>query len=38
MQAGGTIRPFEKQGTKMISNLTGEVYSKSFDPQGQTDV
>jgi hypothetical protein len=22
----------------MISNLTGEVYSKSFDPQEQTDV
>jgi len=23
---------------KLISNLTGEVYSKKFDPQEQTDV
>ena len=37
-QAGTNYRPFEEQGTKMISNLTGEVYSKSFDPQEQTDV
>jgi len=37
-QAGGQVRPFETQGVKLISNLTGEVYSKSFDPQEQTDV
>jgi hypothetical protein len=32
-KAGNNHRPFEEQGTKMISNLCGEVYSKSFDPQ-----
>lgn len=37
-EAGGNARPFEEQGVHMISNLTGEVYSKSFDPQEQTDV
>jgi len=36
--AGGHIRPEEQQGIKKISNLVGEVYSKSFDPQEQTDV
>lgn len=36
--AGGNLRPIEKQGIKAISNLTGEIYSKSFDPQEQTDV
>jgi hypothetical protein len=37
-QAGCNIRPIEKQGTHMISNLVGEVYSKNYDPQEQTDV
>ena len=32
------MRPFEQQSVKLISNLTGEVYSKKFDPQEQTDV
>lgn len=36
--AGNNLRPVEKQGIKPISNLTGEIYSKSFDPQEQTDV
>lgn len=36
--AGGNLRPIEKQGIKPISNLIGEVYSKKFDPQEQTDV
>lgn len=36
--AGGHPRPEEMQGLKKISNLVGEVYSKSFDPQEQTDV
>ena len=30
--AGGHIRPEDQQGIKKISNLVGEVYSKSFDP------
>ena len=30
-------RPFEKQGVKCISGLTGEVFSKG-DPQESTDV
>lgn len=37
-QAGGQHRPFDKQSVKLISNLVGEVYSKKFDPQEQTDV
>ena len=37
-QAGGQIRPFEEMGIKKISNLVGEVYSKNYDPQEQTDV
>jgi len=28
----------EKQGIYKISNLVGEVYSKAYDPQEQTDV
>ena len=36
--AGGHPRPEEMQGYKKISNSVGEVYSKSFDPQEQTDV
>ena len=36
--AGGHIRPEEMQGLKRISNLVGEVYSKSHDAQEQTDV
>lgn len=36
--AGGQHRPFDKQSVKLISNLVGEVYSKKFDPQEQTDV
>ena len=36
--AGANVRPEEKCGIKKISNLVGEVYSKSFDPQSQTDV
>ena len=36
--AGGNLRPIDKQGIKALSNLTGEIYSKSFDPQEQTDV
>jgi hypothetical protein len=37
-QAGGHMRPEETQGLRKISNLVGEVYSKAFDPQEQTDV
>ncbi len=37
-QAGGQHRAYDQQSIKLISNLTGEVYSKSFDPQEQTDV
>ena len=37
-QAGGQHRPYDKQSLKLISNLVGEVYSKNFDPQEQTDV
>lgn len=36
--AGGQIRPFEEMGIRRISNLVGEVYSKNYDPQEQTDV
>jgi hypothetical protein len=36
--AGGQTRPFEEMGIKKISNLVGEVYSKNYDPQEQTDV
>lgn len=36
--AGGQVRPFEEMGIKKISNLVGEVYSKNYDPQEQTDV
>ena len=36
--AGTNVRPFELQGTKIISNLVGEIYSKQYDPQEQTDV
>ena len=36
--AGGNARPFEQQGIHQISNLVGEVYSKAYDPQEQTDV
>ena len=36
--AGGNARPFENQGIHKISNLVGEVYSKRYDPQEQTDV
>ena len=36
--AGGHMRPDDEQGIKKISNLVGEVYSKNFDPQEQTDV
>ena len=37
-QAGGNLRPIEQQGIHKISNLVGEVYSKQYDPQEQTDV
>ena len=37
-QAGGQIRDFENMGIQKISNLVGEVYSKNYDPQEQTDV
>jgi hypothetical protein len=30
--AGANLRPEDKMGIKKISNLVGEVYSKSFDP------
>lgn len=30
--SGTNPRPIEKQGIKAISNLTGEIYSKAFDP------
>ena len=36
--AGGNARPYDKQGIHKISNLVGEVYSKAYDPQEQTDV
>jgi len=36
--AGGHMRAEDQQGIKKISNLVGEVYSKNFDPQEQTDV
>jgi len=36
--AGGTLRGAEQQGIHKISNLVGEVYSKKYDPQEQTDV
>ena len=36
--AGGNARPTEQQGIHKISNLVGEVYSKAYDPQEQTDV
>lgn len=36
--AGGNARPLDTQGIKKISNLVGEVYSKAYDPQEQTDV
>lgn len=36
--AGGQIRGYDQQGIKKISNMVGEVYSKSADPQEQTDV
>ena len=36
--AGGRTRDYEDQGTKIISNLVGEVYSTSADPQEKTDV
>ena len=36
--AGGQVRAAEEQGIRKISNLVGEVYSKSYDPQEQTDV
>ena len=32
------MRAEDQQGIKKISNLVGEVYSKNFDPQEQTDV
>ena len=36
--AGNNIRAVEEQGIHKISNLVGEVYSKAYDPQEQTDV
>ena len=36
--AGGNPRAAETQGIHKISNLVGEVYSKKYDPQEQTDV
>ena len=36
--AGNNIRAAEEQGIHKISNLVGEVYSKAYDPQEQTDV
>ena len=32
------MRGWDEQGIKKISNLVGEVYSKHYDPQEQTDV
>ena len=32
------MRPVDQQGIQKISNLVGEVYSKAYDPQEQTDV
>lgn len=37
-QAGTNPRPLEVQGTRIISNLVGEVYNKEHDPQEKTDV
>lgn len=37
-QAGGHKRAYEDQRIKLISNLTGEVYSNSHDPQEKTDI
>jgi hypothetical protein len=31
-QAGVNARSFDQQGTKIISNLVGEIYSKNYDP------
>ncbi len=36
--AGTNVRPFDLQGTKVISNLVGEIYRKNRDPQDKTDV
>ena len=36
--AGGRTRDYDQQGTKIISNLVGEVYSTDHDPQEKTDV
>lgn len=36
--AGTRVRPMEEQGTKIISNMVGEIYNKEYDPQEQTDV
>ena len=36
--AGSNLRPADQQGIQKISNLVGEVYSKAYDPQEQTDV
>jgi hypothetical protein len=30
--AGTNVRPMDQQGTKIISNLVGEIYSKEYDP------
>lgn len=32
------MRPNDQQGTKILSNLVGETYSKQNDPQEKTDV
>lgn len=37
-QAGTYVRPVDQQGTKIISNLVGEIYNKENDPQEKTDV
>lgn len=38
MEAGGERRPIEDQRIKLISNLTGEMYTNDHDPQEHTDI
>jgi hypothetical protein len=37
-EAGGNKRAYEDQRVRLVSNLTGEVYSNFHDPQEKTDV
>ena len=36
--AAGHIRPMDEQSTRVISNMTGEIFDKEHDPQSKTDV